>query len=41
MAKKVLVFADFGMDDMIAFMYSHLNEANDVVGVVADYGNNQ
>ena len=36
---KVLLFADIGIDDTIALIYSYLNEDIDLVGIVADYGN--
>ncbi|MFD2045051.1 nucleoside hydrolase [Ornithinibacillus salinisoli] len=39
MAQKVLIFADVGIDDTIALIYSYLNESIDIVGIVADYGN--
>ncbi|HLS07683.1 nucleoside hydrolase [Lentibacillus sp.] len=39
MAKKVLVFGDIGIDDTVALIYAFLDDAIDVVGVVADYGN--
>ncbi|RKQ35533.1 nucleoside hydrolase [Oceanobacillus halophilus] len=39
MAKKVLLFADVGIDDTIAIIYSYLTSEIDIVGVVADYGN--
>ena len=37
--KKVLLFADVGIDDTIAMIYSYLSSDIEVVGVVADYGN--
>jgi len=34
-----LLFADLGIDDTIALIYSYLSEEIELVGVVADYGN--
>ncbi|QKY69873.1 nucleoside hydrolase [Lentibacillus sp. CBA3610] len=39
MAQKVLVFGDIGIDDTVALIYALFDDAIDVVGVVADYGN--
>ncbi|MFC2947211.1 nucleoside hydrolase [Virgibacillus sediminis] len=39
MGKKVLLFCDVGIDDSMALIYAYLNDAIDIVGVVADYGN--
>ncbi|MEN2768493.1 nucleoside hydrolase [Ornithinibacillus xuwenensis] len=39
MGKKVLVFGDIGIDDIIALIYGYLNDDIDIVGVVTDYGN--
>ncbi|MGM0750764.1 MAG: nucleoside hydrolase [Bacillota bacterium] len=39
MMQKVLLFADIGIDDTIALIYSYLSEEIELVGVVADYGN--
>ncbi|MBT2695052.1 nucleoside hydrolase [Bacillus sp. ISL-55] len=39
MAKKILFFSDFGIDDNIAVLYAFFNKEIDLVGVVADYGN--
>ncbi|NMH70002.1 nucleoside hydrolase [Bacillus sp. RO3] len=39
MVQKVLLFADIGIDDTIALIYSYLSEEIELVGVVADYGN--
>ncbi|MFG6147387.1 nucleoside hydrolase [Halobacillus sp. B23F22_1] len=39
MAKKVLVFGDIGVDDVIALIYAYFNDDIEVVGIVADYGN--
>ena len=39
MAKKILFFSDFGIDDNIAVLYAFFNKQIDLVGVVADYGN--
>ncbi|MBN8190567.1 nucleoside hydrolase [Bacillus sp. NTK074B] len=36
---KVLLFADIGIDDTIALIFSYLSEDIDLVGIVADYGN--
>ncbi|WP_417900128.1 nucleoside hydrolase [Bacillus haimaensis] len=41
MSTKILLFADFGIDDIMAIIYAY-NEVNvDIVGVVAEYGNVQ
>jgi purine nucleosidase len=37
--KKVLLFSDFGVDDVIALLYSFYNDEIEIVGIVADYGN--
>ncbi|RIW28497.1 nucleoside hydrolase [Bacillus salacetis] len=37
--KKVLLFSDFGVDDVIALLYAYYTEEIEIVGVVADYGN--
>ncbi len=34
-----MLFADIGIDDTIALIYSYLSEEIELVGVVADYGN--
>lgn len=34
-----MLFADLGIDDTIALIYSYLSEEIELVGVVADYGN--
>lgn len=39
MVKKVLIFGDIGIDDIIALIYAALDEEIEVVGVVASYGN--
>lgn len=39
MVKKVLVFGDIGIDDIIALIYAYLNEEIDIVGIVTEYGN--
>lgn len=39
MTKKVLLFADVGIDDTIALIYAYLKKEVEIVGVVADYGN--
>lgn len=39
MAKKVLFFGDFGVDDVFALLYAHFEEDIEVVGVVTGYGN--
>ncbi|EDL66013.1 nucleoside hydrolase [Bacillus sp. SG-1] len=37
--KKVLLFSDFGVDDVIAVLYALYTEEIEIVGIVADYGN--
>jgi purine nucleosidase len=37
--KKVLLFADFGIDDIFAYMYGALHDNIEIIGVVASYGN--
>ncbi|MBM7584249.1 purine nucleosidase [Bacillus pakistanensis] len=37
--KKVLFFGDFGVDDIVATIYSYYTEEIEIVGFVADYGN--
>ncbi|RLQ95183.1 nucleoside hydrolase [Falsibacillus albus] len=37
--KKVLLFSDFGVDDIVAALYAYYSEEIEIVGVVADYGN--
>ncbi|WP_409251088.1 nucleoside hydrolase [Bacillus sp. SCS-153A] len=37
--KKVLLFSDFGVDDVIAVLYAFYTEEIEIVGIVADYGN--
>ncbi|WP_096269530.1 nucleoside hydrolase [Paucisalibacillus globulus] len=39
MAKKVLLFGDIGIDDIVAIIYGYLNDEIDIVGVVTEYGN--
>ncbi|ALX50417.1 nucleoside hydrolase [Lentibacillus amyloliquefaciens] len=39
MVKKVLVFGDIGIDDTVALIYGYFDDAIDIVGVVANYGN--
>lgn len=39
MVKKVLLFGDIGIDDMVALIYASLNKEIEIVGLVADYGN--
>lgn len=39
MVKKVLLFGDIGIDDTVALIYARLNQAIEIVGLVADYGN--
>lgn len=39
MAKKVLVFGDIGIDDIIAIIYGYMNDEIDIVGIVTEYGN--
>ena len=39
LSKKVLLFGDIGIDDIIALIYAYLNDEIDIVGVVTEYGN--
>ncbi|WP_404428280.1 nucleoside hydrolase [Sutcliffiella horikoshii] len=39
MTKKVLLFADFGIDDIMAIIYAYYEKHVEIVGVVAEYGN--
>ncbi|WP_257350773.1 nucleoside hydrolase [Pseudalkalibacillus decolorationis] len=39
MVKNILVFSDFGIDDIVAAMYAYFSEEIEIVGIVADYGN--
>jgi purine nucleosidase len=39
MKKKILLFADVGIDDIVALIFGYLSDDIDLVGVVADYGN--
>ncbi|WP_404442217.1 nucleoside hydrolase [Sutcliffiella horikoshii] len=39
MKKKVLLFADFGIDDIMAIIYAYFEKNVEIVGVVAEYGN--
>jgi purine nucleosidase len=39
LGKKVLLFADIGIDDIVAIIYGYLNKDIDIVGVVTEYGN--
>ncbi|MCA1053754.1 nucleoside hydrolase [Rossellomorea aquimaris] len=39
MKKKILLFADVGIDDIVALIYAYLSDDIELVGVVADYGN--
>lgn len=39
MSKKVLLFGDIGIDDIIALIYGYLNDEIEIVGIVTDYGN--
>jgi len=39
LAKKVLLFGDIGIDDIVAIIYGYLNEDIDIVGIVTEYGN--
>jgi purine nucleosidase len=39
MKKKILLFADVGIDDIVALIYGYLSDDIELVGVVADYGN--
>lgn len=36
---KILLYADFGIDDTLALIYSFFSKNIEVVGIVADYGN--
>lgn len=37
--KKVLMFSDFGVDDVVALLYAYYKKEIEIVGIVADYGN--
>ncbi len=37
--KKVLIFSDFGIDDIVAVLYAYYSEIIEIVGIVSDYGN--
>ncbi|WP_223701932.1 nucleoside hydrolase [Sutcliffiella deserti] len=37
--KKVLLFADFGIDDIMAVIYANFEDNVELVGIVAEYGN--
>ncbi|WP_042142751.1 nucleoside hydrolase [Paucisalibacillus sp. EB02] len=39
MVKKVLLFGDIGIDDIIALIYGYLNDEIEIVGIVTEYGN--
>ncbi|MCM3617248.1 nucleoside hydrolase [Sutcliffiella horikoshii] len=39
MTRKVLLFADFGIDDIMAIIYAYNEKNVEIVGVVAEYGN--
>ncbi|WP_158217578.1 nucleoside hydrolase [Lottiidibacillus patelloidae] len=39
MKKNVLLFADFGVDDILAYMYGVFHQEINIIGVVASYGN--
>ncbi|WP_026909023.1 nucleoside hydrolase [Paucisalibacillus globulus] len=39
MVKKVLLFGDIGIDDIIALIYGYQSEEIEIVGIVTDYGN--
>ncbi|MFS0750868.1 nucleoside hydrolase [Oceanobacillus sp. 1P07AA] len=39
MIKKVLLFGDIGIDDIITLIYASLDDEIEIVGVVASYGN--
>ncbi|NLP52688.1 nucleoside hydrolase [Bacillus sp. RO1] len=39
MKRKVLLFADFGIDDIMAIIYAYYEINVEIVGVVAEYGN--
>ncbi|WP_066299649.1 nucleoside hydrolase [Bacillus sp. FJAT-29937] len=37
--KNVLLFSDFGIDDIVAVLFAYFCEEINIVGIVADYGN--
>ncbi|MGM0828003.1 MAG: nucleoside hydrolase [Bacillota bacterium] len=37
--KKVLVFSDFGIDDIVAVLCAYYSDTIEIVGIVSDYGN--
>jgi purine nucleosidase len=37
--KKLIFFSDFGVDDIIAVLYTFFSTNLDMVGIVVDYGN--
>lgn len=39
MRKKLLVFADPGIDDSLAIIYALMNPNLEIVGIVTSYGN--
>lgn len=39
LTKKVLLFGDIGIDDIIALIYAYLNQDIEIVGIVTEYGN--
>ncbi|MGD6777494.1 nucleoside hydrolase [Sutcliffiella horikoshii] len=39
MKKKILLFADFGIDDIMAIIYAYYEKDIEIVGIVAEYGN--
>ncbi|MRX70892.1 nucleoside hydrolase [Bacillus lacus] len=39
MSRNVLLFADFGIDDIAALLYGYYSSEVNIVGIVADYGN--
>ncbi|KGP92978.1 nucleoside hydrolase [Pontibacillus chungwhensis BH030062] len=39
MAKKILFFGDFGIDDVIALLYARMDPTIEIIGLVTGYGN--
>ncbi|RDI43077.1 nucleoside hydrolase [Falsibacillus pallidus] len=37
--KKILLFSDLGVDDVVAALFAYYSQEVEIVGVVADYGN--
>jgi purine nucleosidase len=38
-SRRILLFADFGIDDIMTIIYAHYEKNVDIVGIVAEYGN--